>query len=276
MSTHGIISQVEVVTPARAQAWLAGQTENRPLMRSHVSFLAHQMRGGRWGINGQPIILTADEMLLDGQHRCHAVIESKTSIETVVTRGIDAAQFATIDTGVVRTAGHVLAIRGRRYYTNVASVLKLLANYRDGHFTGRAARVTNLRILDLDSTNPDVASSVAWSFPGNKLGFRVAVLAFAHFFCTQTRDDAQAFFDGVLEPAGLPAKHPAKALRRRVMDAKRLDERTTAPEQLASIVLAWNAWLKGRDDVTPTELRWRRRGEDGRLCKYPRFNLRKR
>jgi hypothetical protein len=274
---HEITAQVETVTPTQAGRWISGQVENRPLMRSHVSFLAFQIRAGKWGINGQPIIVSSDGRLLDGQHRCYAVIEAERSIETLVVRGVDPLQFATIDTGVVRTAGHVLAIRGRKYYTNVASVLKLLANYRDGHFTGRAARVTNLRILDLDSTNEGIEESVAWSFPGNKLGFRVAVLAFAHYFCTQTRDDAQTFYDAVLDPTGLPPGHPVKALRSRVMRAKRDDERTTAPEQLASIVLAWNAWLKGREDLKPSELRWRRRDpSSGRLQKHPRFVLRKR
>lgn len=270
----GVSMAVEEVHPRQAGAWLEARRANRRISPANVSFLAWQIVDGKWGLNGQALIFDTEGRLIDGQHRCAAVVEADKPIRTIVIRGIDPEQFATIDTGAARTNAHVLAIKGRKYYTNVASVLKLLANYRDGHFTGTRSRVTNTRILALDEANPGVEDSVYWCFGLHKKGFCVAVIAFAHYYCTQALSRSERFFDALLEEK--PSIAAARELLRRVCEDREEDRHVTAYEQLARVVLAFNAWIDRRR-VTAEDLVWSRRGQgSGRPLDFPRFRFRAR
>ena len=109
---------------------LALNTANRPVSLSRVHILARKMMEGRWLFTGQAhVIISSNDVLLNGQHTLLAVVEADAVIETVLVTGVDPVAFAAIDIGWKRTVGNVLAVGGTRNANSVASILRLVIQY---------------------------------------------------------------------------------------------------------------------------------------------------
>ena len=85
---------------------------NRPVSSFTVRHYTEVIKRGEWKLNGEAIIFDWDGNLVQGQHRCHAVIAAETPIETLVVRGADPKSFYTYDQGKNRSGSDVLAIHG--------------------------------------------------------------------------------------------------------------------------------------------------------------------
>lgn len=103
-----IVAEVVTITPQHATTWLRANNNNRPVRRKHIGFLASEIINGNWQVNGQAIVISENEQVLDGQHRLMAVIESGMPIQSLVVYGISPEAFRTIDTGAVRTGADAL------------------------------------------------------------------------------------------------------------------------------------------------------------------------
>ena len=132
-------SVVEKITPDVATKYLEANVHNRPVHQRHVEFLAEEIKQGRWKMNGSSIVFNGDGTLIDGQHRLWAVITSGLPIKILVVRGADEGSFATIDTGLARTAGDVLGITGEKN----PQTLTILADAYER--TGESELALNLR-----------------------------------------------------------------------------------------------------------------------------------
>jgi hypothetical protein len=111
---------VETVTPDIARKML-DETEargftNRGIRRTRVERMAHAIELGQWQVTHQPLAVTDDGIVLDGQHRLLAVIQAGVDVQMLVMRGADPGTFKVLDTGAVRTTGDSLKIAG---FTNV-------------------------------------------------------------------------------------------------------------------------------------------------------------
>ena len=63
-----------LVTPPLAASWLKRNLCNRPVTQGAVLYLANEMKQGTWQHTHQGICFNKEGVLLDGQHRLHAVI----------------------------------------------------------------------------------------------------------------------------------------------------------------------------------------------------------
>jgi hypothetical protein len=108
---HAITTTIEHVTPEIAAEWLKKNVGNRPLNIAAVKRLARALTAGEYVLTHQGIAFDASGMLIDGQHRLHAVVESGVAIDLMVTRGVATQAREKIDTGKVRTVAHVLSFR---------------------------------------------------------------------------------------------------------------------------------------------------------------------
>ena len=77
-------SETICLTPEIAQRLLDTVKTNRSISRSTVECYASDMREGRWYDNGVPITLDSEGTLIDGQHRCAAVIKADVIIPCVL------------------------------------------------------------------------------------------------------------------------------------------------------------------------------------------------
>ena len=80
-------SQVLNVTPSLAEEWLKSNSFNRKISKATVRRYADDMKAGNWNLNHQGIAFDNDGVLVDGQHRLVAVIESGETIKMMVTWG---------------------------------------------------------------------------------------------------------------------------------------------------------------------------------------------
>lgn len=102
------------VTPAMAREWLKSNTDNRPLRTGHVEALRAAFERGEYKVTHQGLAFDAQGVVLDGQHRLHAIAlinDPEASFPMLVTRGLERETFNVIDTGAcVRSVSDVLRV----------------------------------------------------------------------------------------------------------------------------------------------------------------------
>ena len=255
-----IRSAVEQITPAIADKILTAsrdQVKNRNVMDGHVEWLAAQMKAGKWRTNGEPIILDDEDLLLDGQHRLYAVISAETTIDTLVTRGVDRSTFATIDTGMARTAGNVLAIAGEGNSPILAAALGWLHRYEMGKMLAgvKSAGFTSMMGLAILKKHPGMRESATWANGVRSNVFLAHVppsaLAFLHYIFSQHKPQkAQEFFDLIGDIKSDNPGTPTRVMRDWILKNERSRCPATTLEYLAIMVKAWTSFLDGRQPKT--------------------------
>jgi hypothetical protein len=80
----------------------------------------------QWIPTHQGIAIGPNGELLDGHHRCHAIVVADQAVEVWVARDVDPAWFPVIDAGAARTAGDSLKIAG---YTNTNKLAAMVRGW---------------------------------------------------------------------------------------------------------------------------------------------------
>jgi hypothetical protein len=244
-------AEITDVSPIIAGEILAGNTENRNLRPVYVKQLAEAMERGEWVLNGEPVQISKDGLLLNGQHRLKAVVESGVTVQMVVIRGLSVSARRTMDMGTRRNLSDVLALHGKIDTTNLAAVLGLLHRYRIGarvDFSSRTAP-TVPQALQLLEDEPGIEEAVIEARRIYRISrMRMTVAAFLlYIFEEKDPEMGRKFFDALCEPRREPEGSAAAVLR------SHLDRVRKEPNyQFSSVVLlamtikAFNAWREGR------------------------------
>src|SRR5262249_32454434 len=111
---------------AQAKEYLERAAPNRPVGRVTVEQYARDMKAGRWSFTGEPLIFDDDGRMLNGQHRCHAIVLAQVPISTLVVRGVDRRSMPNMDGGRKRQVADVLGMEGQRNATVVAGAARLV------------------------------------------------------------------------------------------------------------------------------------------------------
>jgi hypothetical protein len=93
----------ERITPAKAEKMLNKNHDNRKLRAGVVEKYTEDMRSGRWTECIDPIAFYEDGDIADGQHRLWSVVESGTTQDFIIVRGLDRASGLNIDVGLGRS-----------------------------------------------------------------------------------------------------------------------------------------------------------------------------
>jgi hypothetical protein len=154
-----LIIESVTITPEVASQWLKANKHNRPVRRRHVDFLAREILSGNWQVNGQGIVISEHEEVLDGQHRLLACIEAGMPFRTLVIYGISSKAFKTMDTGAVRTGSDALALnhveRPAYLVKAVGSAVPWCHRLECGLFGGRQ-KISNTDILGYVEEHPSM------------------------------------------------------------------------------------------------------------------------
>lgn len=240
---------LERVTPKVAKEWLGKNQNNRPLSQSAVDVLVEAIRNDEWVQNGEAIKFSASGVLIDGQHRLEAIVQTGRTLEMVVVRGLEEESFNTIDQGRKRSFSDMLARDGE---TN-ANHLAVAVRYYWIFGTAPLARYKVKRSIPQLYTTLEgagaIRSSVAtvYSWHARILG-SVGILAGCYHRCrSMGAEYADEFWAGVCEGEDLSKSDPAYKLRRRL-----LDDKTSATQDkmgratfLCLLVKCWNAYAEG-------------------------------
>jgi hypothetical protein len=126
--------QQVIITPEDASHLMEKNTANRLLSPRRVNSLAQSISRGEWVFDGNPIRLTSDGMLLDGQHRLAAIMKAGEPVSMLMLRGLEPESQLAIDSGRPRTFSDYLRMRGVPQVHSVAAATRLLANIDSGNY----------------------------------------------------------------------------------------------------------------------------------------------
>jgi hypothetical protein len=135
----GIKHYFAVITPQIAEMLLSDprRAANRSIRRAHIDEYVRAIKNGMWDqFNGMPIILDDNGCLLDGQHRCAAVIATGEPIITLVVEGVKKESIHTVDIPQIRSAENCISLMGVNVVKNVAAIAKAKLMYDNGRKCG--------------------------------------------------------------------------------------------------------------------------------------------
>lgn len=103
-------TMVMEITPAQAAEFLKMNCSNRAVRPSWVRRLTDIIQRGEWMLTHQGIAITADNKLLDGQHRLKAIVASGQTVQMNVSFDCEPQSYMVVDGGVKRTTADHLAV----------------------------------------------------------------------------------------------------------------------------------------------------------------------
>lgn len=253
IATHYVLIDSDI-----ALYWLGEhlQTDkNRPINKARVARYVEDMRSGRWKLTHQGVAISDTGVLVDGQHRLHAVMESGTAVVMPVTVGLAEESFTAIDTGGIRTAADLAHIAGHgKYRTLTPAITRMVHFHRQGLYEVSApanAALTQAAVLEIaEQLDWDKLVAAAEAVQGAPKGFsRTALGAFYYLAVNDRHVDpeivAESFLHPVFSGVGFTdERDPRLVLRNRMLK----DPFSTArkrQELLGGIARTWNHHLQG-------------------------------
>lgn len=179
-------AEVVTLTPCLAKLLLARNPINRPIGVTNLGNLTADIANKRWEFNGESITVSRTGVLLNGQHRCTAVVDTGRSIETVIAFGAkDDARF-TIDTGKPKNISNFLSMKERKYTSALGPAISYVLQWREFGYIqsstnkGRNLPTTAAKLAALDEL-VGIEKSIEFTAPCMKSVRAHAVLGFCHY-----------------------------------------------------------------------------------------------
>jgi hypothetical protein len=241
-----VTARVVSMTPELAAVLLGRNEGNRKVKQRRVDDIARDIMAGSWKLNGEPIIVSSEGKLNDGQHRCAAVIQSKMPTDMLVVFGVSGDSRDTVDHGVGRSPGDDLALHGHANGVQLAATARMVWRWRTyGELLRSGNRTpTRMELMRVVEENPGLNRSllmVGSKGPRAKAIASIATLAFCHFaFKTVAAETEVArFFDALIDGADLQRGDPILNARNRL-----IAERNQLTQEMKAELLfrSWNAF----------------------------------
>lgn len=234
-----------LVNATIADAWLSANSKNRKLRGFRVDQMARDMKAKTWDDNGETIKFSRTGVLLDGQHRLSAVIESDTTQIFTVVAGLEDVVQRSVDIGSKRTVGDQLNINGSTDGKTLAAVARFAMQMQVYPRTFRPSDIELARVVENDEKLQWVVTSVIPELPA-VLGSQT-VRAYVYRVLHEVDPDACAeFFAKLTSLSGLMEDSPILALYRRLASPDmRKDGLRGRVTMVTCYFIAWNAWRAG-------------------------------
>lgn len=241
------------ITPELAARWLAEHNydDNRPVNEPRVRNLARQITKGLWAENAETIKFSPANKLLDGQHRLRAIVLANKPVVCLVVWGVPESSFTTMDQNYVRSPAQILRSRGHKDSAALAAAAKAVYLWETtGDFDTKGVKVYPDEIELVLDVHPALKESVTYAGRvRRRIPTSPAITAALHYILTQAKPrKSKPFWDALLEGVADHAKHPAIALREKLINERLRHARRWKPSEVASLTIrAWNAYSKGND-----------------------------
>jgi len=103
-------SKLEKISPKKADEFLSQNFCNRPISPLTVQKYVRLIKAGKFYVTHQGIAFDEQGRLRDGQHRLRAIIETRTTVSMMVSRGLTEEAALAIDDGRKRTDAQALSM----------------------------------------------------------------------------------------------------------------------------------------------------------------------
>jgi len=173
---------------------------------------------------------------------------SGVSSQMLVIRGVDSKSFDTMDQGKSRCAADILAIKGEKNATILASAAKLifiLKEYKPK--PDFSERVTPIQIEKILALYPEIRESALVAKKVDKILTTSVAAGLWVLFWRKDRELANEFFERLQDGAGLSKNNPIKTLRDRLIINSASNPKLRQKHICVFVIRAWNAVRSGRD-----------------------------
>lgn len=241
------------LTPTRATKWLSeyNYSDNRRLDDAKIETYARQIQKGLWVYNGDNIRFDRMGYMIDGQHRCAAVIKAGKAIEVSLCLGLDTDVFTTIDRGKPKSNAQMLTMKGYTYSSITASAARQMylweAFGRDQYATARGEVSADeiLMVLEYHPGLEYAAQFVRRCGATKVIPGRVCAFCF-YLLRKSNPDKAEEFFSRIGDGVNLESGSGVLALRERMLGAKAARKHFSDFDVVSMIIRAWNAYARGK------------------------------
>lgn len=250
------------LTPELAKKLKDSNILNRKENLKLVNNMAKDIVDGKWQLNGESLIISKTGHLLDGNHRCLAVLKANDSIITHITTNIDDDCYITLDSGKPRRVTDVLSINGMKNVTLLSATVNKIWSLENESFwcSGKAPSNGNTNtiyrrpedVLDFIEKNNYqlyyVSSGSRETLNLHKFGKlnKPMLNALYYIFSKIDIDCANEFFYLYKTLDKLSISNPISVLRHKIDNLYDLKNRNISNKELAYYFYkTWNAWRKG-------------------------------
>ena len=232
---------------------------NRKVDAATVIYYGGQMDNDNWKPTGQPILIDANRVLQDAQHRLYGVLVSGATIKSYVVTDIEPIQnlFAYIDNSRPRSAATALQTIGLNGVSPlIVKVIKIAEEVRQGVYNpnsglSKLPRMSPVEVVELAAQYPNAqkaarSASSDWEEAVTMLGGRKDVVAYVGMKISDLHDEyvADDFFTELTDPSERLPDDPIGILRKLAERDARADKSMKSRHMLAAMIKVFNAWHK--------------------------------
>lgn len=250
-------SQVVTVTPAYAKKLLASNKTNRKISKANCNRILTAMRNGEWKLNGESIVISKNEQLLDGQHRLTALVEYGSPLPMLMVFNADDSVFDTFDQNKLRNGADTLHVEGVQNSKECASILRLVF-LNDNKLIGEGfafQKVSNSQILQTAKAYPryteaaSLAVQLAKSSVRGSIVWNKSIMGFLLLHnLMNPSEGADVFFEQLSTKIGWSSTSPAYVLDRYFSAVKGAASGRSAVRQQFTLIAATRTYLMARDN----------------------------
>lgn len=244
----------KLITPEVAKNMIDKNTNNRRLREATVLFYTRQMKDGQWKSDtGECIKISKSGVILDGQHRLHAVIKSGRSIQFHLAMNLDESVFDVLDTGLSRNSNDAFKIKGIPNPNIVPSIIGAWHMLKNGKASERGShkymKPSVSETLELYYENQKFWDSVAkktmaWYNEFAKILPPSLIGGLYVLFYNIDKNTSDEFWDEL--SVGMKMSHNAIGLlRNKLIKDKTSPRKMTGTLRTALIIKAWNYYRTG-------------------------------
>lgn len=235
-----------------AESILVHNTRNRPINANRLAMFESMLQRGEMQLTHQGVGISESEILLDGQHRLWAILNTGIPATMMVTTGLPDAVFAVLDTGTKRSAGDILSIDGAKNATSIAAGIRAYILYTQAPhlvWTGKTPNLATTTLIDKEFNNDremwDLISSIisGQAIPNVILpGPMACLLYIAARHCHYSRLFLECFVSRLKMGDNLQKNSPLLAYRNKMI----MQKRPSIQARLADYIKLLNAYATGQ------------------------------
>lgn len=246
-----------LIEPDTAQQMLDHNINNRKILRQHVIKLARALQTEQYVFNGDTIVFDKDNVLIDGQHRLTAIIESKKPAICFIICGVTGDAWNTKDQARARRASQAFDRAGVKHPSAAATAAGHLINLigTQGYVSNnRSKHPSHQDRFDILDRHPGLLESVAYreklvkEYGASGVSPKFA----ANHYVAYAEDPAKAdeFFERLfsrqgLSKASLKSEYGAIYRLRKELDEQKDGKKLSQKDLHNLFNLCWNKFVKG-------------------------------
>jgi hypothetical protein len=237
------------ITPRQARYILKTyNTKNRKPSKVAVTKYATDMQSGNWQLTAQTIAFDRDQVLLDGQQRLLACVQTDMPQDFLVAFGLSPDCFKNIDNGKGKTNADILGMNGFGEPAITSALTRAIIAYEtsgttDANTFKGVYQITKSQILEYLDAHPEITQFIDKYKKSQVVSSLIA--SFCYWLLSQdNRQECEKYLDQVLlgynlEPDTIQSYLFNKLQRNR----NTVQQKMTKTSIIANIIIGWKRYM---------------------------------